>query len=120
MPVRKEWEAQHIRRLTLIFTIPLTIILVLFALVNRQGIEISLWPFPWSFTLPAFLLILGTLFIGFMLGGMTVWVSQHTQRHQQKKLEREMAELNRKLTRFQAVPERDRNRPGFLPAPPRQ
>ncbi|MBU0725045.1 MAG: LapA family protein [Alphaproteobacteria bacterium] len=60
--------------LTAAVTIPVAILLILFAVSNRETVDLTLWPLPYSVTLPLFLVVLGFLFLGFILGALFMWV----------------------------------------------
>lgn len=60
---------------------PVAILLVCFAVANRQWIDVSLDPInrvdPWaSLSMPAFLLFFLGIFIGMIVGGCVVWFKQ--------------------------------------------
>ena len=63
------------RRLSYVLTVPLAIILVLFAIDNRDRLTISFWPLPWSATLPSFLALFLAVLIGFFAGAAALWLS---------------------------------------------
>jgi len=63
------------RRLSYIVSVPLAIVLVAFALVNRATMVVSFWPLPWTATLPGFLALFIALLIGFLVGAAAVWFS---------------------------------------------
>lgn len=74
---------------------------VAFAVSNRQTITLSLFPFDYEIVLPLFLLILGTFFAGWLLGGtsalFTKLDARKNSRHLQERiaaLENEVAALN--------------------------
>ena len=87
--------------------IPLSILFVIaaalalmFAIPNRETVNLSLWPFTGEVSLPLYLAVFGALFLGFFLGWIGAWLSQHKWRkraHQQakriEKLEEEIAEI---------------------------
>ena len=63
------------RRFSYVLTVPLAIILVLFAVDNRDRLTISFWPLPWSATLPSYLALFLALLIGFFAGAAAIWLS---------------------------------------------
>jgi len=63
------------RRFSYVLTVPLAIILVLFAIDNRDRLTISFWPLPWSATLPSFLALFLAVLIGFFAGAVALWLS---------------------------------------------
>jgi uncharacterized integral membrane protein len=69
-----------LRRLSWIITLPITILAVMFALSNSGTVPVSLW---WLWTtddLPLYLLILGSLLLGFLLGAIVAWISGAARR----------------------------------------
>ena len=56
------------RRLSYIVSLPLAILLILFAIDNRDALEIKFWPLPWTASLPAFLALFLALLLGFLAG----------------------------------------------------
>ena len=55
-------------------TLPVTLVVVVFAVSNRTPVEIDLFPLPWQPVLPAYLLVLGSLFLGFLIGAAAAWL----------------------------------------------
>src|SRR5258708_2737589 len=79
------------RRLSYIVTLPLAIILVVFAIANRDLLVINFWPLPWTASLPAFLALFLALLIGFLAGAMAAWLSGRRTRRRA----RDLAETSR-------------------------
>jgi uncharacterized integral membrane protein len=76
-----------LRRLSWIITLPITVLAVVFALSNSEDIEVDLWPLPWGpAVLPVYLLILGCLLLGFLLGTVVAWMSGAGRRRRVRKL----------------------------------
>jgi uncharacterized integral membrane protein len=71
-----------IRRLIqILIVVPLAVVIVVFSVANRTPVTVSLDPFggaepALALSVPLFLLILGALFIGVVIGGMAAWFSQ--------------------------------------------
>lgn len=69
--------AQHsriARIATALITLPFLLLAILFAISNRDAVEITLWPLPYAATLPLFVTILVMLFIGFLIGAGFMWI----------------------------------------------
>lgn len=69
------------RFLRLVSFLVVTVAFLDFAVVNRAGVEVSLFPFPYSAEIPAFLLVLicfgfGALY-GWLLSGMQLMRSKY-------------------------------------------
>src|SRR5262245_1368028 len=61
--------------------VPLAIVIVLLAMANRQSVTISLDPFlaeppALALTQPLFLVILGAVIVGAIIGGTAAWMKQ--------------------------------------------
>ncbi|WP_404381097.1 lipopolysaccharide assembly LapA domain-containing protein [Caenispirillum salinarum] len=93
--------------------LPLAAVAIIFAVSNRQMVTVELWPFPWTADLPLYLLSLGTLAVGIVIGALFAWTagshkraqSRSEKRHQEiriRNLEHENEQLkahNERLTR---------------------
>ncbi len=72
-----------------------------FALANRQDATISLWPFGVEIEAPLYLLTLGTLFFGILLGAVIAWFNLLPHRLRARQLRKDLAELQGKLADVQ-------------------
>jgi uncharacterized integral membrane protein len=63
------------RRLSFIISLPLFVVLVVFAIDNRGPVVLSFWPLPWAFALPVFVALFLALLIGFLAGAVAAWLS---------------------------------------------
>ena len=79
-------------------TIPLTLAFVVFAVANRGAVLVSLWPFGIDIGLPLFLLVLGALAVGLVIGAFLTWVRLIAWKHRARARERRIAELEARLT----------------------
>jgi|TARA_B110000438_G_C15658578_1_gene582823 uncharacterized integral membrane protein len=52
---------------------PLTILIVIFSISNKQTIEIFFWPLPWALEVPVYLFSLSVLVSGFLFGYVVGW-----------------------------------------------
>jgi uncharacterized integral membrane protein len=57
------------RALGLIVTLPVTLLIVAFAVSNRGPVAVGLWPFETQVEMPVYLLGLGGLLAGVLIGG---------------------------------------------------
>jgi len=81
-----------------VILIPLAIVIVAFAVANRQIVTVSLDPFSSehpasSLALPLFALIIVLLVAGVVVGGVAAWLRQAKWRRVARRLEREAEEL---------------------------
>ena len=81
------------RLLAWLVTVPLLILLVLFAVSNRQPVDLALWPLPVGAAVPLYLLVLGAAFMCLILGLLIGWASQHSVRVEVRRQRREIARL---------------------------
>ena len=83
--------------------VPLSILLVVFALANRQVVAVGFNPFASPDTLtpgtgvPLFVLLLLVLLIGVLLGGIATWFSQGHHRQRERHWRREAHSANSEL-----------------------
>lgn len=63
------------RLLSWIILLPVALAVVSFSVVNREPVGLDLWPLPYTVETPVFLIILLSVFAGFVWGGMVAWVS---------------------------------------------
>ncbi len=86
----------------------IAIALITVSIANRGALTIKLLPdelaqllgFSWDVTLPAFVILLGAVLIGVLLGFVWEWVREHkfrreasTQRRERERLEREVKKV---------------------------
>jgi uncharacterized integral membrane protein len=82
-----------------IILVPLAVVIIAFAVANRQIATVSLDPFSSehpaaSLTLPLFALVIVLLVIGALIGGIAAWLRQARWRRTARRLEREIADLH--------------------------
>jgi uncharacterized integral membrane protein len=82
--------------------VPLAVIIIAFAVANRQFVTVSLDPFSAehpaaSITLPLFALILLLLIAGVLIGGLASWLRHGRWRRAARRLEREADALRREI-----------------------
>ncbi len=81
-----------------IILVPLAIVIIAFAVANRQNVTVSLDPFnpdvpAASLTKPLFIVLLAVLILGVIVGGVASWLRQTKWRRAARRLEREVADL---------------------------
>ena len=92
--------------LSWILTVPLAIVAVVFAISNRAGTTLNLWPLGITVEAPLFILVLGSALVGLIVGGFIAWLSAGATRqrrraavHRAEAAERELAYLRQKIER---------------------
>jgi uncharacterized integral membrane protein len=108
--------------ITAVILVPLVIILVMFAVANRETITITFDPFDsvqpaFAFKLPLYLLIFALIAIGVVIGGLTTWFKQHKWRTRARRAEAETRALREQLSQRSKWPPEDQR---TLPPPPDQ
>ena len=106
-----------------IILVPLAVVIVAFAVANRQIVTVSLDPFSAehpaaSLTLPLFALVIVLLVLGVLIGGIAAWLRQSKWRRTARRLEREIADLHieiEALKRTAGVSTTSVNAPAALP-----
>jgi uncharacterized integral membrane protein len=86
-----------VRHLSWIITVPVALLAISFAITNRAGVELGLWPLPFRVQAPLYVLVLGALAFGFLFGGLVAWLAQmhwrRTARQQRRRLEQLATEV---------------------------
>jgi uncharacterized integral membrane protein len=90
------------KRFSWILTLPLSLIVIVFALSNRDSVAISLWPFELTQPVPLFLIMLGALFVGLLTGGSIAWLAQGRKRRDRRRAKREVKELSAEVARLRS------------------
>ena len=91
--------------------VPLAVIIIAFAVANRQVVTVSFDPFnanapAAAVTLPLFALVILLLIIGVLIGGLAVWLRQGRWRQAARRLERELQHLRGKVAALEGAASR--------------
>ena len=86
-----------------ILTLLVLLLAVSFALKNQQNTTLNLWPADIVVEAPLYLVSLGTLFVGLLLGAMIVWISHLPRRLETRRLRRDIAKLREKIEDMNAT-----------------
>jgi uncharacterized integral membrane protein len=92
-----------------VILIPLAVVIVAFAVANRQIVTVSLDPFSaehpaTSLNLPLFVLVIGLLIVGVVIGGAASWLRHGHLRRTARRFERDIRELRSELASLRHVP----------------
>ncbi len=63
------------RLLSWIILLPVALAVVAFSVVNREPVALDLWPLPVTTERPVFLIVIFSVFAGFVWGGLVAWIS---------------------------------------------
>jgi uncharacterized integral membrane protein len=85
-----------------VILIPLVVLLVAFAVVNRHAVMISFDPFSsaspaYAVTLPLFVAVFSALILGVLVGGFAAWLRQGKWRRTARRLDAEVRLLHQEL-----------------------
>jgi uncharacterized integral membrane protein len=106
--------------INVLFVLPFAIVVIVLAVANRGPVTLSLDPIAqqnsiYTLTLPLFVVLLGTLMVGIIIGGLASWVAQGRHRKAERRFRREAEGLRAEAERLKAF--RSDNGPA-LPALP--
>ena len=99
--------------------VPLAIVIVMFAVANREIIAVSFDPFDtahpaFALKMPLFVLIFALVGTGVLVGGIAAWLKQHKWRMRARRAEAEARDLRSRLDADQPR----RNVPALEASPP--
>lgn len=86
-----------------ILTLPVTVVVIVFAVANRDFVPLDLWPFEIALQIPVFVLVLGSMFLGFLIGALTMWLSAGKQRRRSRTARSRLTKLEREVQRQQST-----------------
>ena len=80
----------------------IAIVLILFAVSNRETVSVGFWPLPFLADVSLYLLCFLSLMIGALIGAAVAWMAGHRSRRQLRTLRRRIEALERELTATQS------------------
>jgi uncharacterized integral membrane protein len=94
------------RLIAAVVLVPLAVLIIAFAVANRQDVTVSFDPFSAddpaaSKTLPLWALVILVLIAGVLIGGVASWLRQGKWRGSARRLERELRHLRDRLSVFE-------------------
>ena len=78
-------------------TLAAALLLIPFALSNREPVTLRLSPLPFLVDLPLYLLVLLLLFAGFIIGAAAMWIAGRRVRRELRRRRRRVEALEREL-----------------------
>ena len=103
-----------------LIVVPLAVVIIVFAVANRQPVTVSFDPFSstspaYAATLPLFVIIFTVLIVGVLVGGIAAWIGQARWRRLARKRDADVRVLHQELEtiRRRFAPEA----PASLPEP---
>ncbi len=88
--------------LSWLIAIPVAAFAVAFALDNRTGVSLGLWPLPLRIDVPVYIAVLGGLLLGFLAGVLTAWLQGSAARRLSRQRRRRTDQLERELAATKA------------------
>jgi uncharacterized integral membrane protein len=87
---------------TAIIVVPLAVVIIAFAVANRQAVTVSFDPFSstspaYATTLPLFVIVFILLILGVLIGGIAAWIRQSKWRRIARKLDADVRALHQEL-----------------------
>jgi uncharacterized integral membrane protein len=106
-----------------IVLVPLAVIIIAFAVANRETVTVSFDPFSGhdpaaTVSLPLFALVLVLLIIGVLIGGAASWLRQGKRRGAARRFERELQVLRGKLAALEGMAQSAQGVPREANPPP--
>jgi len=103
-----------------LIVVPLAVVIIAFAVANRQAVTVSFDPFSstspaYAATLPLFVLIFVMLILGVLIGGVVAWIGQTKWRRAARRLDADVRALHQEL---EAIRRRFAPEPHSAPAEP--
>jgi len=80
----------------------IAILLILFAVSNRETVSVGFWPLPFLVDVPLYLLCFLSLVTGTLIGVATAWMAGHGRRRELRARRRRIEALERELTATQS------------------
>jgi uncharacterized integral membrane protein len=90
------------RIISALIIVPLAVIIIAFAVTNRQAVTVTFDPFSpanpaYAATLPLFIIIFLVLILGVLIGGAAVWIGQSRWRRTARRLDVDVRALHQEL-----------------------
>ena len=80
----------------------IAIVLILFAVSNRETVSVGFWPLPFLVDVPLYLLSFLSLAIGALIGAAAAWMAGRRNRRELRSRGRRIEALERELTATQS------------------
>ncbi|MBH62725.1 MAG: hypothetical protein CL569_09820 [Alphaproteobacteria bacterium] len=90
-------ESPKVKALFWLLYLPLLVVVAAFAAANRHDMEINLDPLLFGLTAPVFAIVLSSILLGLIVGGLSAWFSGRQSRRNARKLRRHNALLETEI-----------------------
>lgn len=88
------------RFLNTLLAVAAALIVVLFAVSNRQVVAVEIWPFPFRIEAGLYAVILLAVLVGFVVGSVATWLNGAEKRSQLRAARKRMREMEHSLGRL--------------------
>jgi lipopolysaccharide assembly protein A len=78
------------------------LLLVIFAVSNREDVVVTFWPLPVMLAAPLYVVVLLALLAGFLVGELVAWINGRRSRREARRRGRRIEALERELAATQA------------------
>ena len=100
--IRPERLSTTVVVVTAVVIVPLAIVIIAFALANRQVVTVSFDPFSaaspaYAASLPLFVLIFVLVILGVLIGGIAAWIRQASWRRTARRLDADVRALHQEI-----------------------
>lgn len=85
-----------------VLVIALAAVVAVFAIDNRALTTVEFAPLPYLIEMPLFLVILGSMFVGLLIGGVAAWLAQGRWRRKARELARRERQREAEMTALKA------------------
>ena len=94
------------RIINTIVAIVVALLIVLFAVSNRETVTLELWPFPFQVSLGLYAVILLTVLLGFIAGAIGAWLMGARRRREHRRAKKQVRDLEQSLARHKDIADR--------------
>jgi uncharacterized integral membrane protein len=82
--------------------VPVAVLLIVFAVSNREAVTVTFWPLPVALGAPLWLVVLLAALLGFLFGELVAWVNGRRWRRAARQKTRRIDALERELAATQS------------------
>jgi len=104
--------------LSFVFTLILCTALIVFAVFNLQNVSLTYSPLHEPLEIPLYIIALGFMALGYLLGAATVWLNSLSARWDSRKTRKEIQSLRKELEKRGHSESKDKPPDDLFPALP--
>jgi uncharacterized integral membrane protein len=88
-----------VRFINTVIAVIVALAVVLFAVSNRQEVEVTLWPLPFQVNAGVYAVVLVAVLVGFIAGMIATWMAGGGARRERRRLRGQVRDLEQSLGR---------------------